>query len=267
MQLLQGEGNQWGIESGSAFHAQGIGLGIGRSKKICALDNTHKSALIPRPTTIEHPLATLRKAVYLGRVQLSARLEMSRPALEKVERGRNPFTALLRERVFAATGVCPGWLATQDGPIQSCDGYPFDCAQLARWEKWRDQQPIPSAPLSIVIGIGGRELGPLYRQACCPGPDRILAHAPAEAVGGTQLDARQWQNWMKSNQRHRMADDLIYRVRGATQLALKDLEKGEAPFWELVAAVDRLFPGVQPVPHTAEAEAGEQLHREMSAGL
>ena len=121
---------------------------------------------MPRPTTIEHPLATLRKAVYLGRVQLSARLEMSRPALEKVERGRNPFTALLRERVFAATGVCPGWLASQDGPIHSCDGYPFDQNQLSRWEKWRDQPPIPSAPLGVVTGIGGRKLGPLHRRTC-----------------------------------------------------------------------------------------------------
>ena len=222
---------------------------------------------MPRPTTIEHPLATLRKAVYLGRVQLSARLEMSRPALEKVERGRNPFTALLRERVFAATGVCPGWLATQDGPIHSCDGYPFDQNQLSRWEKWCDQPPIPPAPLSVVIGIGGRKLGPLYRRTCCPGPGRILDHAPVEAVGGTQLDARQWQSWMKSSQRHRIAEDLVDRVRGATDLALKDWEKGEAPFWELVAALDRLFPGVKPFPHPAEVEAVEQLHQEMSAGI
>ena len=64
-----------------------------------------------------------------------------------------------------------------------------------------------------------------------------------------------------------MADDLIDRVRGATDLALKDWEKGEAPFWELVAALDRLFPGVKPVLHPAEAEAVEQLHREMSAGI
>jgi hypothetical protein len=72
---------------------------------------------------------------------------------------------------------------------------------------------------------------------------------------------------MKSNQRQRLADDLIDRVRGATQSALKDWEKGEAPFWELVSAVDRLFPGVKPVPHPAEAEAAEQLHREMLAGI
>ena len=155
---------------------------------------------MPRPTTIQHPIATLRKAVDLGRDQMSTRLNMSRPALEKVERGRNPFTALLRERVFAATGVCPGWLATQDGPIHSCDGYPFDQDQLSRWEKWCDQPPIPSAPFGVVTGIGGRKFGRLYRRTCCPGPDRILAHAPVEPVGGTQLTARQWQSWMKSSQ-------------------------------------------------------------------
>ena len=86
-------------------------------------------------------------------------------------------------------------------------------------------------------------------------------------MGGTQLTARQWQSWMKSNQRQRMADGLVDRVRGATQSALKDWEKGEASFWELVAAVDRLFHGVKPVPHPAGAEAVEQLHREMAAGI
>ena len=64
-----------------------------------------------------------------------------------------------------------------------------------------------------------------------------------------------------------MAEDLVDRVRGATDLALKDWEKGEAPFWELVAAVDRLFPGVKPVPHPAEVEAGQKLHQEMLAGI
>jgi hypothetical protein len=72
---------------------------------------------------------------------------------------------------------------------------------------------------------------------------------------------------MKSNQRKRMAEDLVDRVRGATDLALKDWDKGEAQFWELVAALDRLFPGVKPVPHAADLEAVEQLHREMSAGF
>ena len=64
-----------------------------------------------------------------------------------------------------------------------------------------------------------------------------------------------------------MAEDLIDRVRGATQLALKDWENGEAPFWELVAALDRLFPGVKPLLPRVYVEAGEQLHQEMSAGI
>ena len=144
-----------------------------------------------RPTTIQHLPATLRKAIQLGRDQMSAWSQMSRTAPEKVERGRNPFTVLLRERVFAATGVCPGWLASQDGPIHSCDGYPFDCAQLARCERWRDQPSLPAAPAGVVIGIVGQKLGPLYRRTCCPGPARILAYAPVEAVGGRLLTARQ----------------------------------------------------------------------------
>jgi hypothetical protein len=31
--------------------------------------------------------------------------------------------------------------------------------------------------------------------------------------------------------------------------------------------LDRLFPGAKPVPHPSDAEAGEQLHREMSARI
>jgi DNA-binding transcriptional regulator YiaG len=213
-----------------------------------------------RPTTIQHPLATLRKSANLGRVQMAARLEMSRPALEKVERGRNPFTALLRERVFAATGVCPGWLATQDGPIHSCDGHPFDCGQLARWERWRDQPPLPAAPEGVVTGIVGQKLGLLYRRTCCPGPARILAYAPVEAVGGSLLTARQWQRHMQRDQRHRMAADLVDRVRGATLSAVKDWENGEDRLWQLVAALDRLFPGIQPVPYSADAEAAIDLN-------
>ena len=99
------------------------------------------------------------------------------------------------------------------------------------------------------------------------GENLRLDHAPVEAVGDNQLDARQWQSWMKSKQRQRIAEDLVGQFRGATELALKDWENGEAPFWEQVAAVDRLFPGVKPVLHPADIEAADQLHREMSAGI
>jgi hypothetical protein len=95
---------------------------------------------------------------------------------------------------------------------------------------------------------------------------RILAESPVESVGGTQLTARQWQSWMKSNQRQRMAEDLVDRVRGATKLALKDWENGEAPFWELVAALGRLFPGVKPLYNDDNVKSGPQLHQYMAKG-
>jgi hypothetical protein len=88
-----------------------------------------------------------------------------------------------------------------------------------------------------------------------------------EPVGGSKLSARQWQSWMKLNQRQRIADDLVDRVRGATEFALKDWKNGEAPFWELVAAVDRLFPGIKPVPHPTDVEAANHLDYHKRRGL
>jgi hypothetical protein len=63
-----------------------------------------------------------------------------------------------------------------------------------------------------------------------------------------------------------MAEDLIDRVRGATDLALKDWENGEAPFWELVAALGRLFPGVQPLSDDEDVKAAGQLDQQMRQG-
>ncbi len=212
-----------------------------------------------RPTTVQHPLATLRKAARLGRVQLAVRLGMSRAALEKIERRRNPFTALLRERVFAATGVCPGWLATQEGPIHTCDGHPFDEIQLTRWEHWREQPPIPAVPEGVVVGIGGRNLGRKYRRSCCPGPDRILTYAPVESVNGDSKTVRQWQQQLEFGQRARLVANLIDRVRGACDWSLKHWDRGEAPLWELMAQLDRLFPGIQPISDPAEVQTAQDL--------
>jgi hypothetical protein len=206
-----------------------------------------------RPTTVQHPLATLRKAARLGRVQLAIRLGMSRAALEKVERGRNPCTALLKERVFAATGICPGWLATQKGLIHTCDGYPFNEIQLTRWECWREQPPIPAVPEGVVVGIGGRNLGPKYRRSCCPGPDRILAYGPAASAEGDSKTVHQWQKQLELGQRARLVADLLDRVRGACDWSLKHWDQGEAPLWELMAQMDHLFPGVPPMTDITEA--------------
>ena len=219
-----------------------------------------------RPTTVNHPLATLRKAAHLGRVQLAARLGMSRAALEKIERGRNPFTALLRERVFAATGVCPGWLAAQEGTIHTCDGHHFDEIQLTRWEHWREQPPIPADPEGVVVGIGGRNLGPKHHRSCCPGPDRILTYAPVESVNGDSKTVRQWQQQLEFGQRARLVADLLDRVRGACDWSLKHWDQGEAPLWELMAQVDHLFPGVPPMTDPTEAAIASSLSPQPPSG-
>ena len=109
-------------------------------------------------------------------------------------------------------------------------------------------------PQGVVTGIVGQKLGQFYRRTCYPGPARILAHAPVEAVGGSLLTTSQWQRHMQREQRHRIAADLVDHVRGASLSALNDCENGEDRLRHLVAALDRLFPGIQPVPYLADAE-------------
>ena len=72
---------------------------------------------------------------------------------------------------------------------------------------------------------------------------------------------------MKANQRQRMAEYLFERVRGATWLELKDWENGEAPFWKLVAALDRLFLGVKPLSDNEDLKAADLLNQRMRQSL
>ncbi len=57
-----------------------------------------------------------------------------------------------------------------------------------------------------------------------------------------------------------MAADLVDRVHNATLSALNDWENGEDRLWQLVAALDRLFPGIQPVPYSEDAEQAIDLN-------
>ncbi len=57
-----------------------------------------------------------------------------------------------------------------------------------------------------------------------------------------------------------MAADLVDRVRNATLSALNDWKNGEDRLWQLVAALDRLFPGIQPVPYSEDAEQAIDLN-------
>lgn len=198
-----------------------------------------------RPTTVRHPLATLRQALELGRTQLGARIGLSRPALEKVERGRNPFTPALRERVFAKTGVCPGWLAEGKGPVHTADGHPVTPAELARWEGWR-RLTTPSGQPLLRCGGSDRPLGPLHREGCCPGPERLLAYSPMEVLPGTEPQVHATQSMLCHENHRRLCRGMIERVHGALAWCLANWEQREAEFWDLVATMDRLFAGVPP---------------------
>jgi hypothetical protein len=59
---------------------------------------------------------------------------------------------------------------------------------------------------------------------------------------------------MQREQRHRMAADLVDCVHEATLSAFNDWENGQDRLRHLVAALDRLFPGILPVRYSADAE-------------
>lgn len=208
-----------------------------------------------RPTTVQHPLATLRKALDLGRTQLAVRLGISRPALEKIERRRNPFGPALRHKAFVAIGVCPGWLAREQGPIHTADGHPMTPAELARWEAWRNINARPDDPQDPPAALGGRPLGPLYRKGCCVDPVNLLAHGPLETPPGQGTAARRFQQTMEPEQHRRLCTHLIDRARGIAHRALSTWDRSENPLWELLAAMDKHFPDVPPMADPADEAA------------
>ena len=208
-----------------------------------------------RPTTVVHPLATLRKAVNLGRQQFALELGLSRPALEKVERGRNPFGAALRERVFVATGVCPGWLAHPRGPIHTADGHALTQQEFTRWTTWRKLSGVSGETPPLPSALGGRRLGPHFRPDCCVGVHRLLEHGPLEVPAAQQPGARRFQEGLERERHRRLCLHLIERARGIARHALGDWAQQEKPLWELLSAMDEHFPGVPALPDPEEAQA------------
>ena len=49
------------------------------------------------------------------------------------------------------------------------------------------------------------------------------------------------------------------RIRGVCDWSLKHWDRGEAPLWELMAQLDRLFPGIQPITDPAEVQIAQDL--------
>ncbi len=216
-----------------------------------------------RPTTVEHPLASLRRHADLGRQQLAAHLQsrglkFSPALLEKLERGERTFTDLHHRRLFEATGICPGWLANPDGPIHTADGHPYTPGEFERWIQWGDLAPTESpGPGTGTLSYGGRALGPHYRQGCCPAAHDLLNHGPLAApdLPEQQLKAAQRQSRQLglAAKRARVVD--LARGAAMTVTQIED----EDTLLKLMAAIRRVVPSARP-RQSPEDEALQREH-------
>ena len=89
--------------------------------------------------------------------------------------------------------------------------------------------------------------------------DWILPYAPVEPAEDDPPRDRRWQKQLELSQRARLAADLMDRIRGVCDWSLKHWDRGEAPLWELMAQLDRLFPGIQPIADPAEVQTAQDL--------
>ena len=203
-----------------------------------------------RPNSLNHPLVLLRQQLGLGRQQFSLRLGVSQVTVEKWERGERTFSAVQRQKVFRETGVCPGWLADPQGPIHTADGYPYTAKQYEHWQAVKG--PVQS---------NGRRLGQHYCRNCCPGVMELLAHGPA----APEADARRIQRLSRAGLLERLRQQLVDLARGVAASARR--VEDEDRLLAALAALRRIFPGVQPRPDPDEQAAAERLHAEMSAAV
>ena len=199
-----------------------------------------------RPTTLQHPLADLRRRAGLGRQQFALRLGVSRVTVEKWERGERAFPAAQRHRVFRETGVCPGWLADPQGPIHTADGHPYVREEFDRWNAWREGRagaPDAAWPAGLT-GLGGRRLGPLHRRDCCPGPGELLAEGPVEGLTPRAVGA--WQRRLARERVRRLHEALLDLVRGVG--ACLRTPADEDRLLKLMTLVRESFPDARPLP-------------------
>jgi DNA-binding XRE family transcriptional regulator len=67
-----------------------------------------------RPSPLRHPLAILRKITDLTQKQLADLAECSRPTIQAIELRKLALSENLAQRIAYQTGVCPGWLLSNN---------------------------------------------------------------------------------------------------------------------------------------------------------
>ena len=216
---------------------------------------------MPRPTTLKHPVARLRVVADLGRKQLADWMDIATVTLEKFERSERPLSALYIERIFRATGVCPGWLTTPTGPMHTADGYPFTQGEYHRWRNWMEGSALPRRggpePSGTVpeggFGFSRRRLGPNHA-ACCLDQRRLNLISPPDS----KLSAAERRIAEKLNRTadlQRLKHDLIDLARGVAVQAGSDPQV----LLEALHALRKISPKATITPDPRDVEEVEAL--------
>lgn len=216
---------------------------------------------MPRPTTLKHPVAQLRVVADLKRNVLAGWMGIATVTLEKVERGERRLSALHIERIFRATGVCPGWLTNPTDPMHTADGYPFTRDEYIRWRNWMEGSSLPrrSGPEpSVPIPDGGfgyalRRTGPNHA-ACCPDQRRLSLISPPDSKLSA-AERRIAEKVSRTADLQRLKHDLVDLARGVAVQAGSDTQV----LLEALHALRKLCPKARITPDPRDVEEVKAL--------
>ena len=200
-----------------------------------------------RKTKVNHPISQARIAAKLTRGELASLIGIETNTLEALERNNRRIKPAIIEALYRELGVCPGWIASGQGPIHTHDGHPFQIKEYLRWRDWREQLEEPEEPgVTPAVGYQGRRLGPLFKKGCCPGPGRDMIYGPIEGNPKGTGSPRAYQKQTAKERIRQYAVDFMDLARGAVTQALKDPQTAEVKLSEAVSKIRLVFPDAKP---------------------
>ena len=202
---------------------------------------------MPQRTKVNHPISQLRIAAKLRRKELAALIGIKTNTLEALERTNRRIKPAIIEALYRELGVCPGWIASGQGPIHTHDGHPYQIKEYLRWRAWREELDKPEEPVvTQPTGYQGREQGPFFKRDCCPGPLRDMMYGPIEGNPKGAGSPRAFQKQMAKERIKQYAFDFMDLARGAVSQALKDPKTAEVKLSEAVSKIRLVFPDAKP---------------------
>ena len=167
--------------------------------------------------------------------------------MEALERKNRRIKPAIIEALYRELGVCPGWIASGQGPIHTHDGHPYQIKEFLRWRDWRGQLEEPEEPaVTPAVGYQGRRLGPLFRKDCCPSASRALLYGPIEGSPEGTGSPRAYQKSMEMDRIRQYAAGFLDLARGAVTQALKNPKTAEITLSEAASKIRLVFPEAKP---------------------